>query len=264
MTSTPIPCSTLALAGRGVCALSLQKIKSMKSLTNLIFILSFVVGRCFAEGEAPKDPDNGDDLVVSEITISRGPVQGENEEGFPATASYRVIARITNKSKVIEINPVFHVSLDSSPDEVEGCASSMILMPLETRVFCSGGLYTSPENLAKAKTAIIRPTKNPFPISGWDDKIKNVPKLGFVDLTQRKFPLNQFVAVTAKFQNPEGIPLSRVMGTAVFLDKDRRVTDAGPVTYNVQNPTKDGMLIGFPMSNVKESDQCIIEVNDFE
>jgi len=242
----------------------MQKIKPMKSLANLIVILSLAVGRGFAEGEAPKDPDNGEDLVVSEITISRGPVQGGEEEGFPATASYRVIARITNKSKVIEINPVFHVSLDSSPDKVEGCASSMILMPLETRVFCSGGLHTSPENLANAKTAIIRPTKNPFPISGWDDKIKNVPKLGFVDVVHRKFPLNQFVTVTATFQNPEGIALSRVMGTAVFLDKDGRVTDAGPVDYDVQNPRKDGMFIGFHMSNVKESDQCIIEVNDFE
>ncbi len=94
----------------------MQKIKPMKSLANLIVILSLAVGRGFAEGEAPKVPDNdnGEDLVVSEITISRGPVQGGEEEGFPATASYRVIARITNKSKVIEINPVFHVSLDSS------------------------------------------------------------------------------------------------------------------------------------------------------
>jgi hypothetical protein len=175
-----------------------------------------------------------------------------------------VIARITNKSKEIEINPVFHVSLDSSPLEVEGCASSMILMPLESRVFCSGGLHTSPENLANAKTAIIKPTKNPFPLSGWDDKIKNVPKLGFVDVVHRKFPKNQFVVVNATFRNQAGIAVSRVMGTAVFLDEKGRISDAGPIIHNVQKPRADGMLIGFPMSNVKESDRCIIEVHNFE
>ena len=240
----------------------------MKHFIRLVSACFIVVIPGFAQDVAPDVA--ADDkavvvrLVVSDIVISRGAVPVEEFEEMPPTASYRVVARITNQSDTPAINPVFHVSLDSSPLDVEACSSSMILMPNESRVFCSGGLNTTPEKLERAKTAIMKLTGDPFSYTGWDRQLEIVPKLSFKDVIHRKFPKNQMVTVTATFQNQSGIELARVMGTVVFLDQEGHIKDAGPFSYNVRNPSPNGTTIGFPMPTVKETDRCIIEPDGFE
>lgn len=235
----------------------------MRSIAQLVATIILAAGLSFSQEAAPNDPNHGEKLIVSDILISREPIQSE-EDGFPSIATYRVIARITNRSNMPAIQPVFHVSLDSSPLDLHGCIASTILMPQESVVFCSGGLHTSPEKLEKAKTAIIKLTGDPFSHSGWDRKLENVPKLSFKDVVFRKFPENQFVTVSATFQNQSALQLSRVMATAVFLDKEGRITGASPVIHDVRNLTAKEMDTGFPMPGVKETDRCILQVDDFE
>lgn len=233
----------------------------MRSIVRLPAAFILAAGAGFSQEAAPNAPKGGEKLSVSETLISRDPIENE-EDGFPAIASYRVIAKITNHSTIPAINPVFHVSLDSSPLDLEGCASSMILMPKESAVFCSGTLHTSAEKLKNAKTAIIKLTGDPFAHSGWDRKLENVPKLSFTNVTHRKFPANQFVTVSATFQNRSALQFSQVMATAVFLDEAGRITGAGPVIYDAKNPKE--MNIGFQMPGVKETDRCILQVHDFK
>lgn len=237
------------------------KVSFMKSIVRLAAAFILATGTSFSQEVAPNAAEAGEKLSVSEILISRDVTESE-EDNFPSIANYRVIAKITNRSTEPAINPVFHVSLDSSPLDLEGCASSMILMPHQSAVFCSGMLHTSSEKLKNAKTAIIKLTGDPFAHSGWDRKLENVPKLSFTNVTHRKFQENQFVTVSATFQNQSTLRFSRVIATAVFLDKAGRITGAGPVIYNVKNPKE--MNIGFQMPDVKESDRCILQVHDFE
>lgn len=234
----------------------------MKSIIYLAAVIISTTGATFSQEPAPNAPKGGEKLSVSEILISRDVTESEQEEDFPSIANYRVIAKITNRSTEPAINPVFHVSLDSAPLDLQGCASSMILMPQQSAVFCSGMLHTSSEKLKNAKTAIIKLTGDPFAHSGWDRKIENVPKLSFTNVTHRKSPENQFVTVSATFQNQSALQFSRVMATAVFLDKAGHITGAGLVIYNVKNPKE--MNIGFPMPDVTETDRCILQVHDFE
>ena len=217
-----------------------------------------------APDAAPDDKAVVEGLVVSDIVISRGEVKVDEFEEMPPTASYRVVARITNQSDTPAINPVFHVSLDSSPFDLKGCSSSMILMPNESKVFCSGGLHTSPAILKQAKTAIIKLYGDPFSFAGWDQQLKIVPKLSFKDVTHRKFPQNQMVEVIATFQNNSDFAVAHVMATAVFLDQEGHITDAGPIIFRTQKAEPITKVVGFPMPSVKTTDQCVIQIDRFE
>ena len=240
----------------------------MKLFIQLVSACFIVVVSGFAQEVAPDAAADGkaavEQLVVSDIVISRGAGSVDEFDEMPPTASYRVVARITNQSDKPAINPVFHVSLDSSPLDLEGCSSSMILMPNESRVFCSGGLHTSPEILKQAKTAIIKLNGDPFSFAGWNQQLKIVPKLSFKDVTHRKFPKNQMVEVTATFQNDSGFAVAQVMATAVFLDQEGHITDAGPIIFRTQNAEPITKVVGFPMPSVKTTDRCVIQIDRFE
>lgn len=177
--------------------------------------------------------------------------------------SFRIAAKILNRGSSPLVLPVFHFRMRSRPEITCDCETDFFLAPGKSCYLVTGGIsYELDKDLGHAELNFL---DNDWytPKTYVEYQLRNLTNMTLTVISTTFHPSNDSCSIKARFENNTDKNITKIEGSAVFLDANEQIVDAYPFQFS---PTKSGIIdmwIADVPGAAKEK-RCILQINLFK